>query len=365
MEKRTVIYDGRTMAIDEVLHYFGTDVVPIPTETVYGLAAPLWREDLLRRVFEVKNRPADNPLIVHVSSTDMLMECIDGPIPEMCKALIEKHWPGPLTLLFRKSSRVPSIATANSELVAVRMPDHRVALEIITKLGTPLVGPSANKSTRPSPTSAQHVYDDLSGEVPIVIDGGPCAHGLESTVVNCLVDPPVLLRLGALTYEELKKTVPALTLLEHSGSSAAQPSCPGLKHKHYSPRAPVAMVRGAASEQAFKLERIIRKSIGAPGHIGVVAPGHIVKQVELIAEKTGLHGSKGAGQGAERMCVYGSGKLATYNLGTDNKEIARRVFEGLRSMDKVSSVIYVTDLEEIEEGRAIMDRLKRASSEFI
>lgn len=318
--------------LERIAETFKEFPVPFPTETVYGLGASVWRDDLIRKVFEIKNRPSDNPLIVHVSSLEMLSHCIEGPIPEEYSELIDLYWPGPLTLLFKKNKSVPEIVTAGGEYVAVRMPAHRDALLLIEYLGYPIVGPSANKSTRPSPTRAEHVREDLEGEVPLIIDGGECGEGVESTVVNGLHFPPLLLRPGAISYEEIKENLPSLELLTGKNTAEGKAS-PGTRYKHYSPTASVTMIKGKKEEIHRKLSEISGENIG------FLVPAEYAEGLESVG--------------------------SVYSLGETAKEAAQKLFDGLRYLDRHVSEIYTVELESTFEGRAVMDRLSRAATWWI
>jgi L-threonylcarbamoyladenylate synthase len=213
-------------------------IVAFPTETVYGLGASVFDETAIQKIFEAKKRPVDNPLIAHVSSADQI-EALTLEIPVAAKTLIDSCFPGPLTVVLRKSSRVPLIATAGLETIGVRMPRLAIANEFLAACGVPLVAPSANVSGRPSPTTWQAVVEDLDGRVDCILQGDATEIGLESTVVDCTTDPPLLLRQGAVSLDSLTAIVPGIRV---SGSDDGDaPRSPGLKHKHYSPCARVVV----------------------------------------------------------------------------------------------------------------------------
>ena len=214
--------------------------VAIPTETVYGLAADLYREEAVQRVFQAKGRPSDNPLIAHVSSLKMAEELVED-LPDLFYKLAEAFWPGPLTLIAKRSSRVPAFAAAHLSTIAVRMPAHPVALSIIEAFGSPLAAPSANLSGRPSPTSAEDVLEDLQGLIPAVVDGGLCSHGIESSVIDLSDGKCILLRPGALSREILSRVAE----IEETPQNAPVRS-PGMKYRHYAPKAKVHLVKSAS-----------------------------------------------------------------------------------------------------------------------
>lgn len=220
------------------------EIVAIPTETVYGLAADVFQEAALQKIFKAKGRPSDNPLIAHVGSIAQLEGLVEAP-SELFYRLFERFWPGPLTLIAPRSKRVPDFLAAHLPTVAVRMPSHPCALQILQKFG-PLAAPSANLSGRPSPTSAAHVLEDFSGAVPLVIDGGFASYGIESTVLSTVGKTPVLLRPGAIGRDEIEEFL-GMRLKDPKKGGA--PLSPGMKYRHYAPKAKVFLVE---SEEELK-----------------------------------------------------------------------------------------------------------------
>ncbi len=223
------------------------EIVGIPTETVYGLAADATNADAVKKIFEAKGRPQDNPLIVHISQMEELPGVV-REIPPQAQLLAKAFWPGPLTIIMKKSAAIPAETCAGLDTVAVRMPSHPVAREIIRACGLPLAAPSANLSGLPSPTTAEHTFRDLDGRVPLIVDGGPCSVGLESTVITVAGDKPSLLRPGYITKEQLEAALGEEVVLSSAilsklaeGEVAASP---GMKYKHYSPRADVVILKG-------------------------------------------------------------------------------------------------------------------------
>ncbi|KNC53085.1 Sua5/YciO/YrdC/YwlC family protein [Thecamonas trahens ATCC 50062] len=259
----------------------GGGVVGFPTETVYGLGANALSADAVAGIFAAKRRPADNPLIVHVSGREMLAPLVDldgvgASQRAVIDGLMTAFWPGPLTLLLPKSAAVPDEVTAGHPTVGVRMPSHSVARALIAAAGVPLAAPSANLSGRPSPTTAGHVLTDLGGRIPWVVDGGSCDFGLESTVVDPLREPPMVLRPGAVTLEQLRSVAPDMVV--HSGEVEEAPATPGLKYTHYSPSAPVVVFDGGSPEAMSRslaswcAETSAAAEAGAPTpRIGLVA----------------------------------------------------------------------------------------------
>lgn len=293
-------------------------VVAVPTETVYGLAARL-SAPAARRVFRAKGRPADNPLIVHVADAAQLRRVVKRVTP-LARRLMDAFWPGPLTLVLERGPAVPRAVTAGHDTVAVRMPSHPAARAVLKALGEPFAAPSANRSGRPSPTTAAHVLRDLRGRVPLILDGGPCREGLESTVVDARGLAPVLLRPGTVTLEALGRV--ARRAARAPGRSA--PPAPGTRHRHYAPACLVLLV-SPADVRAGRL----------PSGAGL------------------LHRSAWSGKRLPfRRKV--SGGVRTY---------ARALFAALR--DAESSRLKRLAVETVPDsglGRAVMDRLRRAAA---
>lgn len=231
-------------------------LVAIPTETVYGLAANAYNGEAVSKVFEAKGRPTDNPMIVHISKLEEIYPLVTD-FPEKAKALAEAFWPGPLTMILPKSDLVPREVAPRLETVAVRMPSHPVARKIIELAGVPLAAPSANSSGSPSPTTAQHVMHDLDGKIDGVVDGGECDVGIESTVITLATDVPRLLRPGGITVEQLESVLgkvdvdPAVISELEEGVA---PASPGMKYKHYSPKAQVYIVEGSLESFKFVID---------------------------------------------------------------------------------------------------------------
>ena len=226
-------------------------VVAVATETVYGLAASAFHDGAVKKIFIAKQRPENNPLIVHVTTLNMVYPLVID-IPAKLNKLAEKFWPGPLTVVMKKSGLIPPIVTGGLDTVAIRMPSHPSIRKLIDACGYPLAAPSANSSTKPSPTTAQHVYDDLNGRIPLILDGGTCEVGVESTVISLAGEKPVLLRPGAITLEQLQAvlgTVEVAKGVNEAPAADSAPLSPGMSYRHYSPKAKVTLVVG--SEDAY------------------------------------------------------------------------------------------------------------------
>ena len=305
----------------------------IPTETVYGLGANGLNPDAVGRIFAAKGRPQDNPLILHIPSADWLERyCVD--IPDTAYALAERFWPGPLTMVLRRKRVVPDVVTAGLDTVGMRCPAHPVCRAILAAADVPVAAPSGNTSGRPSPTNMADMLEDMDGKIDGIVDGGPCAVGVESTIVDLTVMPPRVLRPGGVTLEQLRDALgevvvdPAVTRLMGAGE---QPRAPGMKYRHYAPKAPVTVVQGAPAAAA----RYIQAHM-APGD-GVIC----------FDEYAGLF----AGHPLEQL-----------GPSTDVPEQARRVFEALRWFDGTGvSRIWAQCPAAAGIGLAVANRLNKAA----
>lgn len=237
-------YENSINTAAEILKNGG--VVGVPTETVYGLAASAYDNSAINKVFEAKGRPQDNPLIVHISDMEMLRDVAED-IPEIVYTLAENFWPGPLTMVLHRTEKIAESVSAGLLTVAVRMPSNTVALDVIKKSGLPLAAPSANVSGRPSPTTANHVVNDLDGKIDAVLMGDDCDFGVESTVITLVGETPILLRPGAVTYEQLLKFLPNLEIADavlNELKAGDKAESPGMKYKHYAPKTTAFLVEG-------------------------------------------------------------------------------------------------------------------------
>lgn len=221
-------------------------IVGIPTETVYGLAASAYNSDAIANIFKAKGRPQDNPLIVHIASFDTVYE-IAKDIPSAALMCAEKFWPGPLTMVLNKTEKIPDSVSAGLKTVAIRMPSNKTARDLIIKSGLPLAAPSANTSGSPSPTTAQHVINDLDGKIDAVLMGTDCNVGVESTVISLTGEHPVLLRPGGITLEQLREVLPDITVSDavlNKLKENQKAESPGMKYKHYAPKTETVLVEG-------------------------------------------------------------------------------------------------------------------------
>ena len=242
------VADPRDPAIETVGAILrGGGLAAIPTETVYGLAANALDDGAVKRIFAAKGRPADNPLIVHISDLSQWPALV-RKIPDSARRLAEAYWPGPMTIVLPKSERISDVVSGGLDTVAVRMPSHPVARAVINAAGVPLAAPSANRSGKPSPTTAQHVIDDMDGRIDCILDAGPCEVGVESTVVSLVGEKPRLLRPGGVTPEMLRRVLGELEIDDavlHRLAEGKRAASPGMKYKHYAPAAPVTILKGS------------------------------------------------------------------------------------------------------------------------
>ena len=248
-------------------------LVAFPTETVYGLGANAFDETAVRKIFKAKGRPQDNPLIVHIASVEDIEPLVRGLTP-VTGTLMERFWPGPLTLVMNKSDRIPPAVSAGLETVAVRMPSHPVALFLIREAGLPVAAPSANVSGRPSPTSAQHVEEDLTGRVDVIIDAGRTDIGLESTVLDLTAYPPVILRPGGITPAQLEEAIGEVSIdpaATEKTPAKLKPRSPGMKYRHYSPKAEMLIVEGEISKVVEKIRELALSYAARGVIVGILA----------------------------------------------------------------------------------------------
>ncbi|KAF1834855.1 translation initiation protein Sua5 [Decorospora gaudefroyi] len=385
--------------------------VAFPTETVYGLGADATRSSAVNAIFAAKGRPADNPLIVHVHSLPQLRALLLGkrevtgdgkeggkdPIPDIYRPVIERFWPGPVTIILPvpdNSVLAPEV-TAGLPTFGARMPRSIIALSLLRLCGRPLAAPSANASTRPSPTAAEHVHDDLSTKVRIIIDGGPCEVGVESTVIDGLSSPPAILRPGGVTVEQLRQCPGWESVVvgykDKQAEDSSKPRAPGMKYRHYSPKAPVVLFEAGAGKPVF--EELRTKS-----SIGIIRTKSWEPVCNLAAEKTGssntnrqascfptdaeVYPEPGVSSSrlanllrsvvqhqiphADHYIVKPEGIQAwDINLGAETENVARGLFSALRELDKKRvETIYVEGIDDKsgdDIAVAVMNRLRKAA----
>lgn len=318
-------------------------LVAFPTETVYGLGGDAFDEKAAARIYAAKGRPSDNPLIVHIAETEDLTE-LCGNVPPAVYTLAGRFWPGPLTMIVRKNNRVPDTVTGGLDTVAVRLPDNPTARRLIKASGTFIAAPSANLSGRPSPTAARHVKEDLAGRIDMIIDGGDIEIGLESTIVDMTGKTPVLLRPGFVTAEMLREVVgevlydPALM----SGVSGdVKPKAPGMKYRHYAPRAEMTLVEGAADAVVDKIKRLAKEAADGGKKVGIMV----------------------SSENREFFC---EGEIICPGSRENTKEIAKNLFSALREFDERGvDIIYAETFSCEGIGRAVMNRLLKAAGQRV
>jgi L-threonylcarbamoyladenylate synthase len=302
-------------------------IVAFPTETVYGLGADAFHPLAVARVFEVKRRPYFDPLIVHVANDEDLEKLIIE-IPSDARKLMERFWPGPLTVVLLKRENVPDIVTAGLPTVAIRMPKHPMTLSLIGLVGSPIVGPSANPFGYLSPTTAEHVRDQLGGQIDFILDGGPCEVGVESTIVSFFKKRPMLLRPGGVPLEEIESIIGRV---EISPLREERASAPGMLPRHYAPRTPIVLDWSKKNLNSYRNKKV--------GLLAFQEPEESLKfdHIEILSEKG------------------------------DFREAAANLFSAIRRLDTLNlDLILAETIPEVGLGRAIMDRLRRASgNQFI
>lgn len=313
-------------------------LVGFPTETVYGLGANALCGEAVRRIFEAKGRPGDNPLIVHVSCMEEIPALIDGELPENATKLAQAYWPGPMTLILPRGKAIPAEVTAGMDSVGIRLPSNPVARALIRAAGRPIAAPSANRSGRPSPTTARHVLDDMDGRIPLILDGGPCAVGLESTVVDARGEIPRVLRPGGVTPQMIAAACGAVEVdgaVMRPLKEGETPRSPGMKYRHYAPHGELTLVEGEPEAVARKICALYD---AAQERAAILAlPGH------------------------ERL--YAGRRV--FELGEDDRveSVAAHLFAALRALDDEDvKVIYSEAVDAEGLGLAVMNRLGRAAA---
>ena len=305
-------------------------LVALPTETVYGLGANALDERAVAGIFAAKGRQQDNPLIVHVASLDDI-EPLVAETPDVFERLAERFWPGPLTLVMRKSEKVPDNVTAGLDTVAIRMPEHPAAQALIRACGCPIAAPSANPSGKPSPTTAKHVLNDLDGKIAYILDGGSCRVGLESTVLDISGEVPRILRPGGVTYDDLRAVLGAVEIDRPSATET--PRSPGMKYRHYAPKAPLTAVLGPPAKSA----EYIKKRLGD-------------NTAALMFDD----------------CAFDHPRVVTFGASEDYAAQAAHLFDALRMLDgmDVSEILAQTP-DENGLGHAVANRIKKAAGSRI
>lgn len=309
-------------------------LVAFPTETVYGLGANALDEEAAKKIYAAKGRPSDNPLIIHIADMEHLNKIVKT-IPEAARKLAEAYWPGPLTMIFEKSDCVPYGTTGGLDTVAVRMPSDTVAAELIRQGGGYIAAPSANTSGRPSPTTAQHVYEDMQGKIPMILDGGAVHIGLESTIVDLTTQMPTILRPGYITLRMVQEVLGKAEIDRGliADDSTVKPKAPGMKYRHYAPKADLKIIEGPVE----KVIAYINEQAEQPGRTGIICT-------------------------EETRDRYPRGDVKCIGSRQEELSIASHLFAILRAFDEDGvERIYSESFETPGLGQAIMNRLLKAA----
>lgn len=313
-------------------------LVAFPTETVYGLGANALDEDAVKKIFIAKGRPQDNPLIVHVADFDI--HSLVEEVPETAHKFMRNFWPGPLTIILNKACLIPDATSAGLRSVGIRMPSNIIARELINSAGVPIAAPSANISGRPSPTEVERCIEDLDGKVDFILGGGSCEVGLESTIVDCTVTPPCVLRPGGITLSMLREVEPSTYIdpgIMKKPEADFAPKAPGMKYRHYAPKAPLKIVQGDFQKTIAKINEIVQNSVDENKRVGILATD-------------------------ETKNYYPKGKVISLGSRNNISEIGKNLFEALRSFDDAKVDLILSEaFEEDELGTAVMNRLKKSA----
>ena len=315
------------------------ELVAFPTETVYGLGGDALDPEASKKIYSAKGRPSDNPLIVHISDFSDL-ERIAKTVPEDARKLSDAFWPGPLTMIVEKGDAVPYATTGGMDTVAVRMPNHPIALDLIRRSGCLIAAPSANTSGRPSPTEAAHVAEDLSGKIAMIIDGGPVGIGIESTIIDLTEDTPMVLRPGYITPQMLSKVLGKEVIIDPgiiAADDTRKPKAPGMKYKHYAPKADMVIVDGTRKHVIAKINELVASHRDDGKKIAVIAT-------------------------EETKQFYDSDVVLSMGSRADEDSIAHELYRILRDCDELDvDVIFSESFSTPRIGQAIMNRMLKAA----
>ena len=319
------------------------ELVAFPTETVYGLGGDALDPDASRKIYAAKGRPSDNPLIVHIAEFDD-MKRVAREVPEQARKLADAFWPGPLTMIVWKSDAVPEATTGGMQTVAVRMPNHPVALELIRRSGCLIAAPSANTSGRPSPTEAQHVAEDLSGKIAMILDGGPVGIGIESTIIDLTEEKPMILRPGYITPETLSEVLQEDVVIDPgiiAADDTRKPKAPGMKYKHYAPKAEMIIVDGAQDAVIAKINELTAAKRAEGKKVAVIATDETKER-------------------------YDAQVILNMGRRSDEDAIAQHLYKLLRECDALEvGEIYSECFQTARIGQAIMNRLLKAAGHTV
>lgn len=381
METKRIIIEDRNHIKDEELKEAAGilrsgGLVAFPTETVYGLGGNALDEDAARKIYAAKGRPSDNPLIAHVSCVEEVAPLVKE-IPEAGRKLMEAFWPGPLTMIFPKSEKVPYGTTGGLDTVAIRMPDDPVANRLIALAGVPVAAPSANTSGRPSPTTADHVWQDMNGRIEMIIDGGPVGIGVESTIVDVSSAVPSVLRPGAITMEMLAEVLGEVSVdpaILGPLSADVRPKAPGMKYKHYAPKADLTLVEpGTGTERESGAEQVTGaeqktgadRNTGADPETGLdetQLQAMICKVRELSREKIEAGYKVGVICTDESRGCYTDGEVRSIGARKSQASVAHNLYALLREFDDLGvDYIFSESFPKDHLGQAIMNRLSKAA----
>lgn len=317
-------------------------LVAFPTETVYGLGADGLNDQAAHKIYAAKGRPSDNPLILHIASMEAL-EDLTTMVPESARKMADAFWPGPLTMIFHKSDKVPYGTTGGLDTVAIRMPEHPISRELIRLSGVYVAAPSANTSGRPSPTMAEHVIEDMNGKIDMIIDGGAVGIGLESTIVDMTSEVPTILRPGYITKSMIEKVIGPVevdrAILEPD--SKIKPKAPGMKYKHYAPVGDITIFEGNMGNVVLSINERAKEKVEQGKKVGVIATD-------------------------ETLDEYRYGIVKTIGTRSDDDSIARSLFALLREFDQLGvEYIYSESFDDDDLGQAIMNRLLKAAGHHV
>lgn len=319
------------------------ELVAFPTETVYGLGGDALDPDASRKIYAAKGRPSDNPLIVHIAEFDD-MKRVAREVPGQARKLADAFWPGPLTMIVWKSDAVPEATTGGMQTVAVRMPNHPVALELIRRSGCLIAAPSANTSGRPSPTEAQHVAEDLSGKIAMILDGGPVGIGIESTIIDLTEEKPMILRPGYITPEMLSEVLQEEVVIDPgiiAADDTRKPKAPGMKYKHYAPKAEMIIVDGAQDAVIAKINELTAAKRAEGKKVAVIATDETKER-------------------------YDAQVILSMGRRSDEDAIAQHLYKILRECDELEvGEIYSECFQTPRIGQAIMNRLLKAAGHTV
>lgn len=341
IDKKGPVDDRKLLEAAQILRTGG--LVAFPTETVYGLGANALNEEAAKKIYAAKGRPSDNPLIAHISS-EAELETLVSEITPAGRLLMKRFWPGPLTLIFKKSRMVPFGTTGGLDTVAVRMPSDPIASQLIALAGVPIAAPSANTSGRPSPTTAEHVYQDMNGKINMIIDGGPVGIGVESTIVDVSGAVPTVLRPGAITLDMLKSVLGRVELdpaILGPIKEDVRPKAPGMKYRHYAPHGDLTLVEGRIEKVVETINRLAEEKLAEGFRVGIICT-------------------------RETQSRYPKGILRSIGTRAKEETIAHNLYGVLRDFDDLDmDYIFSESFSEESLGQAIMNRLTKAAGYHI